>query len=265
MPDEKRPAEAGRERRLRLGHAHLGARDLGRVAADEVIHRVRRRERADRRQHAERVAGEKDHVGRMAGDAGDLRVLDELDRIRAARVLRDARVGVIDVAIFIEHDVLEHRAEAQRLKDVRLVFRREVDRLRVAAAFDVEDAVVAPAVFVVADEMALRIGRERGLARAAETEEQRRRAGLLVGRGRAVHREHAALRREVVHHGEDALLHLAGVFGAEDDEFLVLEAEIDAGRRAHAGREAVGGKCAGVVDDEVRCRRSWRVPPASGG
>ena len=149
---------------------------------------------------------------------GIFALCDELDRIRAARVLRDARVGVIDAVIVIEHHVLEHRAEAQRLEDVRLALGREVDRLGVAAAFDVEDAVVAPAVLVVADEMPLRIGGERRLARAAEAEEQRRRAGLLVGRGRAVHREHAALRREVVRDREDALLHLAGVFGAEDDE-----------------------------------------------
>ena len=54
------------------------------------------------------------------------------------------RVGEVDVAIVIEHDVLQHRAEAQRLENVRLAFRREVDRLGVAAAFDVEDAVVAP-------------------------------------------------------------------------------------------------------------------------
>ena len=66
MPDEERSAEARRKRGLRLGHAHLGAGDFRGVAADEVIHRVRRRERADRRQHAERVAGEEDHVGRMA-------------------------------------------------------------------------------------------------------------------------------------------------------------------------------------------------------
>ena len=43
-------------------------------------------------------------------------------------------------------------------------------------------------------------------------------AGLLVGRGRAVHRENAPLRREIVRDGEDAFLHLARVFGAEDDE-----------------------------------------------
>ena len=52
--------------------------------------------------------------------AGDLRVLDELDGICPACVLCDVRVGVIDVMIFIEHHVLEHRAEAQRLEDVQL-------------------------------------------------------------------------------------------------------------------------------------------------
>ena len=36
----ERRAEAGREGRLRLGHADLGARDLGRVARQEVVHRL---------------------------------------------------------------------------------------------------------------------------------------------------------------------------------------------------------------------------------
>ena len=43
---------------------------------------------ADRRQHAERVAGQEDHVGRMTRHAGDLGVRDELDRVGTARVLR---------------------------------------------------------------------------------------------------------------------------------------------------------------------------------
>ena len=86
------PAEAGRERRLRLGDADLGAGDLGRVAADEVVHRLRGRELADRRQHAEGVAGQEDDVGRVAGDAGDLGVADELDRVGPAGVLGDAGV-----------------------------------------------------------------------------------------------------------------------------------------------------------------------------
>ena len=51
----------------RLLHAHFRARDLGRVTADEMVHRLRGRQRAHRRQYAERIAGEEDHVGRMAG------------------------------------------------------------------------------------------------------------------------------------------------------------------------------------------------------
>ena len=39
----ERRAEAGRERRLRLGHALLRARDLGGVAGQEVVHGLRRR------------------------------------------------------------------------------------------------------------------------------------------------------------------------------------------------------------------------------
>ena len=51
-----------------------------------------------------------------------------------------------------------------------------------------------------------------------------------------MHREQTALWRKVIGHGEDAFFHLAGVFGTQDNKFLVLEAEIDAGRRAHSGR-----------------------------
>ncbi len=89
---------------------------------------------------------------------------------------RDARVGEVHAVVVLEHHVFQHGAEAQRLENVRLALRREVDGLGVAAAFDVEDAVVAPAVLVVADQVALRVGGERRLARAAQAEEQRRRA-----------------------------------------------------------------------------------------
>ena len=40
--------------------------------------------------------------------------------IGAARVLRDAGVGEVDGVVLVEHDVLQHGAEAQGLEDVRL-------------------------------------------------------------------------------------------------------------------------------------------------
>ena len=53
------------------------------------------------------------------------------------------------------------------------------------------------------------------------------------------------------HNGEDALLHLAGVLGAQDDHLHALEVDLDGGRRAHSLGEAVGGELSSVVDDEV--------------
>jgi hypothetical protein len=138
--------------------------------------------------------------------------------------------------IFIEHDILKYRPEAQRLENVRFALGREVDRLRVAAAFDVEDALIAPNVFVVANEMTFWICRQRGFPRATETEKQRRHACLFIGCGRAMHREQPALRRKVIGHCEHAFLHFTRVFGAEDNKLLVLEAEIDGGGRAHSSR-----------------------------
>src|SRR5437763_650931 len=104
---------------------------------------------ADRRQHAERVAGQEDDVGRVAGDAGDASVANELDRVGAAGVLRDARVGEIDGPVVPQGHVLQDGAEPECGEDVRLVLGREVDRLGVEAALAVAYAVVAAAVVVV--------------------------------------------------------------------------------------------------------------------
>jgi hypothetical protein len=56
--------------RRRLGHATLGAGDLGGVARQEVVHRLRRRQLGDRRHDAEGVGGQHDDVLRLAGAAG---------------------------------------------------------------------------------------------------------------------------------------------------------------------------------------------------
>ncbi len=112
MPDEKRSTEARREGGLRLGDPHFGAGDFRGVAANKVIHRVRGRESAHWWKHAEGVTREENHIGWMAGHARDFSVLDELDRICAARVKRDAGVGVVDAMVFIEDHVFENRAEA---------------------------------------------------------------------------------------------------------------------------------------------------------
>src|SRR3546814_2719762 len=58
MARHERRAEAGRKGRLWLGDADLGARDLGGIAGQEVIHGLIGRQPGDRRQYAERIGGQ---------------------------------------------------------------------------------------------------------------------------------------------------------------------------------------------------------------
>ena len=122
-------------------------------------------------------------------------------------------------ALAVDHDVFEHRPVfAGGGEDGGFVLFREVDELGVATAFEVEHTVGAPAVFVVADESALRVGGKRGLSRTGEAEEDGR--VFAGGVGRAVHGEDALLWQDEVHHGEDRFLDFTSVAGTTDDDFF---------------------------------------------
>ena len=105
----------------------------------------------------------------------------------------------------------------------------DADRLGIAPAFEVEHSAVAPAVLIVADEAARRVGRQCRLAGSAQAEEQGHVRAVRVGVGGAVHRKHALRREEVVEGGEDRLLDLPGVAGAADDHDPTAEVDQDEG------------------------------------
>src|SRR2546427_13149288 len=83
---------------------------------------------------------------RMPPLARRLSIVDEVDRIRRARVFREAVVIQIeDARLRIDDDVFEDRAKAARGGvDLRLGLGREANRLRVASALEVEHGAIAP-------------------------------------------------------------------------------------------------------------------------
>ena len=249
----ERCAETGAERRLRFGDPLLGSRHLGGVAGKEVVHRAGRRQPRDGRQHAEGVAGQHHDIRRVAAAPRFDPVVDERDRVRAARVLRNRIVVEIQgPARRVHHHVLEHGPEpARRAVDLRFRLLRQVDHLRVATTFEVEDAVVAPPMLVVADQAAVRVRGQRRLAGAGEAEEERRvAAGADVGR--AVHRHDAPGRQQVVHHREDRFLDLAGIAGAADQHGAAGEVEQDERAGIRAVARGIGGHRRNVDDRELR-------------
>src|SRR5215213_6960214 len=99
-------------------------------------------------------------------------VLDVLQGVSGAGVLGGVPVLVVDLAALAVHrDVLQHAPEADGVVDLVLLLLGEVDGLGVAAPLEVEDALLGPAVLVVAYQPALGVRRERGLAGPGEPEE----------------------------------------------------------------------------------------------
>ncbi|KAH3664895.1 hypothetical protein OGATHE_003710 [Ogataea polymorpha] len=254
MEHKERLAEAGRKCGLWLRHAHLCAGHLGRVAGDKVVHDLRVGELRDRRKHASGVAREQHNVLRVAvGQAWDFGGRNEVDRVSASSVLGDHGVCVIHhPGDRVVHHVFEHRAKPDCIENFWLFLGRQIETLGVAAALDVENTVVGPAMLVIADQLPVRVCAERGFSCSRQTKEERHVAVLHALVGRRVQCQHLVLHRhEVKHHGENTLFHLTSVLGSQNDHLHLLEVDLDTGGRRHAFGEHVRRELAGVPDREV--------------
>ena len=206
-----------------------------------MVHRGVAAETRDRGKHAEGVAGQEDDDIWIATLTHDLGVCDEVDGIGDAGVLGDRAIEVVGKARHVVDDhVLADAAKTDGTEYLGLRDGRDAYGLGVAAALEVEDAVLGPTMFVVSDEHALRVGRERRLARAGKTKEDGRLAGGRIHVGRRVHGKHVLLDgHEVVHDREDRLLDLARVAGAADEDLALLEVY-------EYGRLGVGAMARGI-------------------
>src|SRR3546814_2417219 len=107
-----------------------------------------------------------------------------MDWVVAAAVRGEWGVIEIERTGLRMHDhVLEDRAKALRgCMDLGFGLGRQTDHLGIAAAFEVEDGGIRPAMFVVADQRARGIGGQGGLAGSRKTEEDR---GVAIGSDRS--------------------------------------------------------------------------------
>ena len=216
-----------------------------------MIHRLFRGQPRDRRQHAIGVGGQEDDILGHRPQILFRRVRDEVDRVGTPAIFGQRIIVQVDLARFlVDHDILQHRAEALGGgENLRLGLGRQVDHLGIAAALEIEDRRVRPAMLVIADQRARRIGRQRRLARARQAEEDRR-VAVRADIGRTMHRHHALDRQQIVEDAEHRLLHLARISGATDQDQLL--GEVDRHHRlaaaAMAGRVGLEGR---QVDDRI--------------
>ena len=201
-----------------LGDAPLGAGQLGGEAGEEVILGLLRSQDGHRRQHTKGISGQEDHIlGSRRRRNGTDNVVNMINGIADAGILGDGLVAEVDLAVGVHGNVLQQSIPADGVVDVRLGFLVQVDDLGIAAALEVKDTVIVPAVLIIADKQALGVGGQGGLAGAGQAEEDGGILAVHVGVGRAVHGGNALEGQVVVHHGEHTLLHLAAVPGIDDN------------------------------------------------
>ncbi len=98
-------------------------------------------------------------------------VLDVVDRVRYTSVLCYALVSEVNLAFCIKCNVLKKSVSLDCIVDIRLRLFVKVDNLSVASTFEVEYAVVIPAVLVITDQETLRICGKCCLTCSGKTEE----------------------------------------------------------------------------------------------
>ncbi|VGQ11051.1 hypothetical protein SB00610_05425 [Klebsiella quasipneumoniae subsp. similipneumoniae] len=213
----------------------------------------------DRRQDAKRVSGKENDLRRMACAGHRLDdIVDMRQRIGDAGILGFAAVGIIHAAVGAHHHVFQQRIAADGAINLRLRLRVEINGLGVAAAFEVKYPVIVPAVLVIANQLTMRVGGQRGFAGTGEAEEQRD-VPCFATVGRAVHRRDAFLRQQVVHDREHPFFHFAAVPGAADELNTLAQVKGDEVLGVHALRLPVGIGAAGAVEHHEIWRKAGQL------
>ncbi len=220
----ERRAEAGAESGNGFGDSAFSAGHLGRVARQEVVHRLGVVQPAYRWQYTEGVGSQEHHVSGVASVPALAGIRNEFDWIGSPCVFGLAPVIKVDVpAAGSKAHVLKQCAEAPgNGKNVGLGLGVKPDYLGVATTLEIEYTFLRPAVLVVAYERTGRVRGKGGLAGAAEAEKQR---GVAVRTFvcRAVHRHYAACRQFEIHRGENTLFDFACVFGVGNQDQAFAE------------------------------------------
>ena len=204
-----------------------------------MIHRLLRRQLRHWRQHAKGIRRQKDNRLGMTCHAGQQGIINIMQGISCAGIFRQHDIIIIGHAVFIQNDIFQHRILANSAENLRLGIFAQMHTFCIAAAFNIKDAVLAPAMLVIAHQSTRAIGRQRGFARAAQAKEQRRIA-LGTHIGRAVHGKNIMAGQQIIHNGEDALLHFAGIFTAANEHHLFRQIQNNKHFRMHAIQLCIG-------------------------
>ena len=146
-------AEASGERRSGFRDATFRTGQLSREAGQEVVLSLLVVQDGYGRQYTEGIGRQEDYLMSVRTLRYGLHdVVDMIDRIRYAGVLRHALVSEVDYAVGVNRYILQQSIALDGVVDIGFTLLVEVDNLGIATALVVEHAFSVPSMFVLAEQ-----------------------------------------------------------------------------------------------------------------
>ena len=170
MPYHEGSTETGGKRGFWFCDSHFSASDFCGITTDEVVHSLRRTEFADRWQYTKSITSKENYILWMPTYTRNFCVQNKVDRIRGTCIFSVRGSIVIDnVGFFVIIHIFQHSTKTDCFENIRLFFFRKIDALCVAAAFNIENSIVGPAVFIIPNKLPFWICRKGRFSCSGQT------------------------------------------------------------------------------------------------
>src|SRR5690606_10419183 len=135
-------------------------------------------------------------------------ITDKMQGVRYARILRDGSIVEIDtIGTGMKNRVLYQCTGTNGAEYFRLFLFGKVDGFGIAATFEIEDAVLCPAMFIIANQFAAWVGAEGSFTCTTQSKEY---GGIAIfaAVGTTMHAQYIALLgQNIIQDGENAFFH----------------------------------------------------------
>lgn len=195
----------------------------------------------------------------MAGTAWNLSIGDIIQRISHAGIFRDGIITEIRRSrLRVDDNIFHDGAKTDRAIDFRLTVFGQVNALGIAAAFNVEDAVIPPAMFIITDKSTMGICGKGRLPRTGKPKEKGHitLAAFITG---AVHGKNILLGQEEVHDGENGFFEFPSIKTTANEDNFLVKVQNDEGFRVRSVNSRICHDIGQGNDRKVFRHRTWLI------
>mmetsp|Transcript_18394 Transcript_18394/g.33340 ORF Transcript_18394/g.33340 Transcript_18394/m.33340 type:complete len:213 (+) Transcript_18394:376-1014(+) len=150
----------------------FGSSNLGCVTTQKVVHGLFATEFGHWRQDTKGIARKKNDVIGMSSNLRLPVIVNVKDWIRDASIFRFRNVEIVgNIVRSLHADIFQERIRFNGPIDIRFRLFGKINRLGIATAFKVKDSIIVPTVFIITNEITMRICRESRLSSTGESKE----------------------------------------------------------------------------------------------